>query len=170
LTFAKDSLNNRQDGEGMHSVMLMLPASLLLFFAIHILFIDSQLILADTASAVDITPATTIKAPILRELVQANTISGATVSGQERGFALQVKLGQGQKILVTSRGAIRMFASLDTVAAFARDIGLPRFEVDMSGHAPGRLRKARPDRSEAMRHTRTKIQQQPLDFLTGGEP
>lgn len=118
----------------------------------------------------DTTSTTTIKAPLLRELVQANSVTGATVSGQQRGFALRVALGNRHRMLVTSRGAVRLFASLDTVGAFARDIGIPHFEVDMTGHAPGRLRKARPDRAEAMRHTRTKLQQQPLDFLTGVNP
>ncbi len=118
----------------------------------------------------DLSPATTIKAPVLRELVQTKTVTGATVSGEQRGFALRVMLGNGQRVLVTSRGAVRLFASLDTVGAFVRDIGIPHFEVDMTGHAPGRLRKARPDRAEAMRHTRTRLQQQPLDFPTGGNP
>jgi hypothetical protein len=116
---------------------------------------------------VEIAPTTTIKEPVLRELVQADKSVGATVSGQQRGFAVQIRLGGGQKVLVTSRGAIRLFASLDTAGAFVRDLGIPHFEVDMRGHAPGRLRKARPDRAEAMRRTRTKLQQQPFEFVTG---
>jgi hypothetical protein len=143
---------------------------LLLLSKHHILLIDNQFSLIDNPAMVDVAPTTTIKEPVLRELVQADTSVGATVSGQERGFALQVRLGGGQKILVTSRGAVRLFASLDTVGAFVRDLGIPHFEVDMSGHAPGRLRKARPDRAEAMRRTRTKLQQQPFEFLTGETP
>jgi hypothetical protein len=135
------------------------------------LFIDRHFILINNLlSSVETTSTSTIKAPVLRELVQANTITGATVSGQEKGFALRVKLGSGQKVLVTSRGTVRLFASLDTAGAFARDMGIPHFEVDMSGHAPGLLRKPRPDRAEAMRHTRTKPQQQPIDFSTGEKP
>jgi len=105
---------------------------------------------------------TTIKEPVLRELVQAEAKVGATVAGQERGFSVLVRLGHGEKVLVTTRGAVRLFASLDTAGAFIRDVGIPRFDVDMSGHEPGRLRKPRPDRAEALRHTRTKLQQQPL--------
>lgn len=76
-----------------------------------------------------------------------------------------VQVGDLTKALATSKGSIRLFASLDTAGAFVRDLGLPRFDVDMTGHQPGRLRKPRPDRAEALRHTRTKMQQQPLEFL-----
>jgi len=112
---------------------------------------------------------TTIKEPVFRELVQASAVAGATVTGQEKGFAVMVRFGTGEKILATTRGAVRLFASLDTAGAFIRDVGLPRFDVDMSRHEPGRLRKARPDRAEALRRTRTKLQQQPFEFLTTGE-
>lgn len=82
-----------------------------------------------------------------------------------------VRMGNNaEKTLATTRGTIRVFASLDTVGAFIRDVGLPRFDVDMSRHEPGRLRKARPDRAEALRHTRTKMQQQNIEFLPTGEP
>ena len=108
---------------------------------------------------------TTIREPVLRELVQASAIVGATVTGRERGFSVIVRIGNnGEKALATTRGGIRVFASLDTAGAFIRDVGLPRFDVDMSGHEPGRLRKPRPDRAEALRRTRTKMQQQPLEF------
>lgn len=113
---------------------------------------------------------TTIKEPVLRELVQAAAVTRATVTGQEKGFSLIVHCGNGERTLATTRGAVRLFASLDTAGAFARDVGLPRFDVDMSGHEPGRLRKARPDRAEALRHTRTKLQQQSIEFLPTGEP
>ncbi len=106
----------------------------------------------------------TIKEPVLRELVQVNAPVAATVTGQERGFALLVRLGNGEKTLVTTRGSVRLFASLDTAGAFVRDLGIPRFDVDMSSHEPGRLRKARPDRAEALRRTRTKLHQQPFEF------
>lgn len=106
----------------------------------------------------------TIKEPILRELVQATGQVDATVNGRERGFAVTVRVGPAQKILVTSRGSIRLFASLDTAGAFVRDMGIPRFNVDMSRHEPGRLRKARPDRAQALRLTRTKMHQESLEF------
>lgn len=66
------------------------------------------------------------------------------------------------RTLLTSRDKIRLFASLDTAAAYLRNVGLERFEVDTSKYVPGRLRKPRPDRAEALRRTRTSMRQQPL--------
>jgi hypothetical protein len=115
-------------------------------------------------------PIATIKEPVLRELVQASAVTRATATGQDKGFSVIVRCGNGEKTLATTRGSVRLFASLDTAGAFFRDVGLPQFEVDMSGHEPGRLRKARPDRAEALRHTRTKMQQQAIEFLPTREP
>jgi hypothetical protein len=106
----------------------------------------------------------TIKEPVLRELIQASEAVSATVSGRERGFAVIVHLGSSDKLLATSRGVIRLFASLDTACSYVKDLGLERFEVDMSGYLPGRLRSARPDRAEALRLSRTKMQQQDLEL------
>jgi hypothetical protein len=107
--------------------------------------------------------AGTIKEPLLRELIQALAPIGATVTGQEKGFAVVVKIANnGEKLLATTRGDVRLFASLDTAGQFIKNVGLPKFEVDMNGYEKGRLRKARPDRAEALRNTRTKIRQQRL--------
>jgi len=106
-----------------------------------------------------------IREPVLRELVGAsgNGIA-ATIAGRRPGFALVVHLGDSNKILTTSRGAVRLFASLDTAGAFVKDIGIERFEVDMSDHQPGRLRGARPDRALALRRARTRLRQQELEL------
>lgn len=107
-----------------------------------------------------------IRETVLRELIQASATVGASVVGKGNGFALVFKLGATEKTLVTSRGQVRLFASLDTAGLFVRDVGISRFEVDMSRYEPGRLRSARPDRAAALRLTRTKMQQQPLSFLS----
>ncbi len=107
---------------------------------------------------------TTIKEPLLRELISAAEQVRATAAGREKGFALVFQVGNAERTLATSRGSVRLFASLDTAGAFVRELGIPRFEVDMTCHRPGRLRGARPDRAAALRLTRTKLQQQPLRF------
>ncbi len=101
---------------------------------------------------------------MLRELIEASESITATVTGQDCGFAIVIHVGTSDKLLATSRGAVRLFASLDTACAFVKDVGLERFEVDMSGYQPGRLRSARPDRAEALRLSRTKMQQQDLEL------
>lgn len=104
------------------------------------------------------------KEPIIRELIGIGSSVRVTIAGREKGFALVFHVGNADKTLVTSRGIVRLFASLDTAAAFVRDLGLPRFQVDMTSHQPGRLRSARPDRSAALRQTRTRMHQSPLEF------
>ena len=107
---------------------------------------------------------TTIREPVLRELIQVTGQVGATIAGEQSGFALTFHIGDAEKTLLTARGTVRKFASLDTAGAHVRDLGIPRFAVDMTSHEPGRLRRPRPDRAEALRHTRTKLHQQPLEF------
>lgn len=106
----------------------------------------------------------TIKEPVLRELIQAGPDVQAVAVGEQQGFALQFRFGSCERMLATSRGTVRLFASLDTAGAFMRDVGIPCFGVDMTSHQPGRLRSPRPDRAEALKATRTRPRQQPLEF------
>jgi len=102
----------------------------------------------------------------LRELAQANSLSGAVAVGQHGGFSVEVRYGmtETQRLLATARGETRMFSNLNTLARFLRKLGITHFEVDTTNHVPARLRAARPDRAEAMKRTRTKLRQAPLDF------
>jgi len=104
----------------------------------------------------------TIKEPALRELVAASAVRSATIVGQHGGFVVTVNYGAGDRTLATTRGGIRRFATLDTAGAFVCGLGLPRFEVDLTQYEPARLRKPRPDRAEALKRTRTKMQQPKL--------
>jgi len=110
----------------------------------------------------DVLPA--IREPVLRELIEASDAVSATVSGRERGFALIIHIRNSDRVLATSRGAVRLFASLNTACSFVKHLGLERCEVDMTGYQPGRLRSARPDRAEALRLSRTKLKQQNLEL------
>ena len=130
LTFAKHSPTMKSEAVFLGT---MLPDRHLLLSQRHVLFIDNQCLLNDNSSAGGNRSNHDDKEPVDRELVHADSTVGATVSGQQRGFAMQVRMGGGQKVLVTSRGTVRLFASLDTAGAFVRDLGIPHFEVDMSG-------------------------------------
>lgn len=77
----------------------------------------------------------------------------ATVLGRPGGYAISVRYGMTERALATSRGGLRLF-TLDAASKFLRDIGMPRFEVDATGYAPGRIRQARPDRAMALAGTR----------------
>lgn len=101
---------------------------------------------------------------MLRELVQLAAVEQATIKGTKSGFSVIALVGPKEKVLETARGETRLFASLDTVASFVHELGLPRFEVDMSEYQPGRLRKPRPDRAEALKKTRTRLKQKTLEI------
>ena len=107
-----------------------------------------------------------IKETVVRELVQASAEVGARIVGKDNALIILIALPSGEKTLVTTRGAIRRFASLNTAAAFLGDMGLLRFEIDISHYRPGRLRAPRPDRAAALRLTRTRMRQQPLGLET----
>lgn len=100
----------------------------------------------------------------MRELVEATGQVRATAVGAQGGFALHFQLGNSERTLVNARGGVRFFASLDSAGIFVRSIGIPRFEVDMTLHQPGRLRGPRPDRAEALRQTKTRLRQQILEL------
>lgn len=103
-----------------------------------------------------------ITEPVLRQFVEASADMQARIVGTENAFMIIVRVGSGEKTVVTTRGSVRLFATLDTAAGFVKELGLSRFEVDVSLYKPGRLRNARPDRAEALRNTRTRMYQQPL--------
>lgn len=104
----------------------------------------------------------------LRELCAAGAAREIVVVGMSQGgFAIRIAYGlagrQIDKVLGTSRKAMRRFASLDTAGSFLRDLGVERFAVDMSSYEPGHLlRPPRPDRAEALKKTRTRPKQEPL--------
>jgi hypothetical protein len=109
-----------------------------------------------------------IKANLVRELIEATGDVHATAVGGQGGFALLFRFNDTEKMLVNSRGQVRFFASLTTAGTFIRQIGVPKFEVDMTEYAPGRLRGPRPDRAEALKGTRTRMRQQDLEFQNAG--
>lgn len=103
-----------------------------------------------------------IKQPILKAVMGISTGVAARIVGRDNGFQLLVQFSSGEKTLVNSRGEVRLFASLDSVASYLGGLGLLQFEVDISHYRRGRLRGPRPDRAEALRGTRTKLRQQSL--------
>ena len=103
----------------------------------------------------------------LRELCVARALHECRVVGlREGGLILRVVYGSTEhpssKVLGTSRGGLRRFASLDTAAAFLRELEVNSFAVDLTDYEPGLLRPPRPDRSAAMKKTRTIPKQAPL--------
>jgi hypothetical protein len=115
----------------------------------------------------DMEAADSILEASLRELSAAGAVREFCVFGL-RGGGLGVAAvcgmtGPGnRRVLAASRGGIRRFASLDTAAGFLRDINVQSFQVDVTDYQPGRVRASRPDRSEALKRTRTAPRQASL--------
>ncbi len=102
-----------------------------------------------------------MKTQTLQELVSSGSVIGARLVGLQGGFGITICLGSAESLLASSRGEVRRF-TLDTATKYLRQIGISRFEVDASNFEPGRMRKPRPDRAEALRNTRTTPRQATL--------
>jgi hypothetical protein len=100
----------------------------------------------------------------LRQLITAKSVHSITAVGRDGGFAVSVRFGTAQQILASDRHDVRLFPNLTTLAAFLARLGAQRFEVDVTGYRPGRVRKPRPDRAAALRVTRTTPRQ--TNFFT----
>lgn len=102
-----------------------------------------------------------IREPVFRELVRARSATEVRLVGTRGGYAIHIFYGNAEGALSTSRGDIRLF-TLSSAARYVGHLGINRFTVDASGYEPGRLRKPRPDRAEALRKTRTRPRQASL--------
>jgi hypothetical protein len=98
----------------------------------------------------------------LRQLAEASAEIGIRIVGKDNALIVLIRITSGEKSLITTRGNVRFFASLDTAAAFIGEIGILNFDVDISHYRRGRLRSPRPDRAEALKRTKTRMTQQPL--------
>lgn len=74
--------------------------------------------------------------------------------GVKGGFTVTISGQSKVWQLVNARGVPRTFASLNTLSEALMALGVTEFEVSASTYEKGRLRKARPDRSEALKKTR----------------
>ena len=91
-------------------------------------------------------------ATLLRRMA-AGVISGARVIGQPGGWGVVVEDGTTWCSLAARRGGVRLFRRFETLAGYLREIGLDRFEVDVSGFSPEASLRRRPDTSRRMLET-----------------
>jgi hypothetical protein len=88
----------------------------------------------------------------LAKLVESGAVRGTRVIGQAGGWGVVVTCGKTARTLAAQRGKVRLFSKLETVAVYLREIGIPRFAVEVADYDPECVRRARPDRSVAMKH------------------
>lgn len=100
-----------------------------------------------------------IREATLRELIEAGSVASAAAVGQHGGFFVSVQCGRTRRVLANARGGIRLFSNLTSLATYLRRLGVSGFAVDTRQYSAGRVRRPRPDRAEALKHTRTKPRQ-----------
>lgn len=96
-------------------------------------------------------PASLLQEASLRELIAAGVVTGLVARAESAGFVIDIGIGERKAILGNVRGQPRLFASMETIATLLLRLGYPVFQVDATRFVPGRVRAARPDRSEAMK-------------------
>lgn len=93
-----------------------------------------------------------IRIEALRELIAAGSVRSVTLLGQRGGWAVTVRVGLAERVLANRQGDPRLFATLDASGRALRALGVAEFAVDAVAFEAGRLRPARPDRRDALRH------------------
>lgn len=76
----------------------------------------------------------------LRDFIGAGSVTRLEAVGRPGGFDLRVHMGATEATLGNTRGGVRLFASLEALTALLKRLDRPRFEVDATNYAEGRLR------------------------------
>ena len=91
----------------------------------------------------------------LRDFVAAGSITKVQAVGRKGGFELQVHVGDAAATLGNTRGATRLFGSIDSITTLLQRLGVTAFEVDITDFAPAPLRKLRAEMAAATSHGHT---------------
>ncbi len=97
----------------------------------------------------------TLKFGTLRELATTNAITKVIAVGVRGGFEIKIEAESSAWLLGNNKGTPRCFVSLITLSNCLGQCGVTRFEVDATHYVQERLRKPRPDRSVALKRTKT---------------
>jgi hypothetical protein len=90
---------------------------------------------------------------LLTRLNEAGVVSQVSVIAQQGGWTVMIKYGASQAALMAQRsGKVRVFKRFETLAGYLKELGIHRFEVDITDFDPAnRGGVTRPDRSEALK-------------------
>ena len=96
----------------------------------------------------------TIDHAALSTLIEAGAVRAAQVVGQPGGWGVVIQYGMTQRTLAAKRGAVRIFRRFETLAAYLRDLGIVKYQVDASHYDPSALQptRQRTDASARMKH------------------
>ena len=95
----------------------------------------------------------TIDHTTLTKLAEAGVVRSAHVVGQEGGWGILVKYGMTERVLAAQRShQVRVFRKLETLVAYLKGVGIPRFDVDAVNYDAASITPhKRPDRAVAMK-------------------
>ena len=103
----------------------------------------------------DLRPLPLLREASLRDFVAAGSITKVLAVGRTGGFELQVHVGEAAATLGNTRGATRLFGSIDSIATLLQRLGVAAFEVDIAHFAPAPLRTLRAEMSATTAHEHT---------------
>jgi len=73
----------------------------------------------------------------LRDLVEAGAVRNVSVAAQGEGWVVLAEVGTRWKPVHNTRGRVKEWKSLDSLAGFLRDkLGVVRWSVEASQYAP----------------------------------
>lgn len=70
---------------------------------------------------------------VLKALAAAGSVTTLIARGVQGGFILYIRVGLDEEPVKTYRGQARVFKRLEAVARYVKEIGLDRFETELSG-------------------------------------
>ena len=97
----------------------------------------------------ELRPLPLLREASLRDFVAAGSITKVLAVGRTGGFELRVHVGEAAATLGNTRGATRLFGSIDSITTLLQRLGVTAFEVDISHYAPAPLRTLRAELSGA---------------------
>jgi hypothetical protein len=83
---------------------------------------------------------------LLKELVAAGAVRALDAEGVPGGYVLVAHTEAGARALETQRGKVRIFKSLDAVAALVLDVGARDFRVLVASWSPMGLETTSPQK------------------------
>lgn len=105
-------------------------------------------------------PAIQLQEAQLREFVATSAVTRILAAGKPAGFELHVDIGAAQGVLGNSRGTVRTFSSLNTLASLVHRLGAKEFNVSIgefaADDAPAPTAPAKKTRAIATLSSRSK--------------
>jgi hypothetical protein len=96
----------------------------------------------------------TINHSALIHLVEAKAVSNATANADGDIWILTIRAGETDKtVMAKNSGKARIWRKLDTLAKYLKDIGLDKFEINVSRYDPSRKSLRRPDSASTLKRT-----------------